>query len=405
MTVPQTFDAVVVGGGPAGATAATDLARRGRSVLLLNRAKGTKPCGAIPPKLIEEFDIPEALLVSRVTAARMVSPSARRVDMPIEGGFVGMVDRDLFDEWLRQRAAAAGAERRNGIFEHLTRDADGTAILEYRLQSARPAIERVRARAVIGADGAASAVARQTVSGAHHMRHLSAYQEIIRSPTQSQLDFDSSRCDFYYRGALSPDFYSWILPHGDETSVGTVTGQRGFALARSVLALRRENGLDDVETLRREVAPIPLRPLPRWDNGRDVVLAGDAAGVVAPASGEGLYYAMAGGRLAAQAVDLLCERGDGRVLATARKRFMKEHGQVFWILGMMQRFWYTSDCRRERFVSICRDHDVQKFSLGAYMNKELPRATLATHLRIFCRNLALDTLANEVIARPRPIDL
>jgi geranylgeranyl reductase len=54
-------------------------------------------------------------------------------------------------------------------------------------------------------------------------------------------------------------------------------------------------------TLRREGAPIPMKPLPRWDNGRDVVLAGDAAGVVAPASGEGIYYAMTGGRLAAEA--------------------------------------------------------------------------------------------------------
>ena len=45
-----------------------------------------------------------------------------------------------------------------------------------------------------------------------------------------------------------------------------------------------------------------MKPLPRWDNGRDVVLAGDAAGVVAPASGEGIYYAMVGGRMAAEAV-------------------------------------------------------------------------------------------------------
>lgn len=67
-------------------------------------------------------------------------------------------------------------------------------------------------------------------------------------------------------------------------------------------ALRQAAGLGEVETLRREGAPIPLRPLPRWDNGRDVVLAGDAAGAVAPASGEGIYYGMVGGRLAAEAL-------------------------------------------------------------------------------------------------------
>ena len=68
-------------------------------------------------------------------------------------------------------------------------------------------------------------------------------------------------------------------------------------------ATARDRGLAGAETIRREGAPIPLRPMRRWDNGRDVVLAGDAAGVVAPASGEGIYYAMLGGRLAADAVE------------------------------------------------------------------------------------------------------
>ena len=68
------------------------------------------------------------------------------------------------------------------------------------------------------------------------------------------------------------------------------------------------------KTIRKEGAPIPLKPLKRWDNGRDVVLAGDAAGVVAPASGEGIYYAMLGGRLAAEAVEECLATGDARAL-------------------------------------------------------------------------------------------
>ncbi|MDP1369104.1 hypothetical protein Q6248_29610, partial [Klebsiella pneumoniae] len=77
---------------------------------------------------------------------------------------------------------------------------------------------------------------------------------------------------------------------------------------------------------------------------------------------------MLGGRLAADAVAQLLATGDARALATARRRFMREHGRVFWVLGMMQRFWYCSDKRRERFVSICRDRDVQQLTFDAYMH-------------------------------------
>ncbi len=397
MTDPRTFDVVVIGGGPAGATAAHDLALQGRSVLLLDRAGRTKPCGgAIPPRLIKDFAIPDALLVARATAARMVSPKDERVDIPIDNGFVGMVDRDAFDEWLRRRAAACGAQRRIGTFERLTRDEDGTSVVHFAERTAECAAgdkrqtvpASVRARAVIGADGARSEVARQAVPGAERTKYVFAYHEIIRTPAVPPAGFDGSRCDVYYRGTLSPDFYGWVFPHGDTMSVGTGSADKGFSLRGAVGGLRAAAGLAGAETLRREGAPIPMKPLPRWDNGRDVVLAGDAAGVVAPASGEGIYYAMAGGRLAAEAVQAYLSTGNARALALARKRFMKAHGTVFWVLGMMQRFWYSNDRRRERFVSICKDRDVQQLTFESYMNKQLVRRKPMAHVRIFFKDLA-----------------
>ncbi len=387
----DTFDAVVVGGGPAGATVADDLARAGRRVLLLDRAGRIKPCGgAIPPRAIQDFEIPDHLLVAKARSARMIAPSNQAVNMPIEGGYVGMVDRDVFDEWLRTRAADNGAVRRTGTFETLDRDTDGTALVCFRPKGAAKgeALEAVRARVVIGADGARSGVARQAIPGADRVPCVFAYHEIIRSPEGGSVDFEPSRCDIYYQGHLSPDFYAWIFPHGGCTSVGVGSANKGFSLRGAVTDLRAMTGLDTMETIRTEGAPIPLKPLKKWDNGRDVLVVGDAAGIVAPASGEGIYYAMEGGRRVAEAVERRLATDDVRALAGARKAFMKDHGRVFWVLGIMQHFWYRNDKRRERFVKICEDPDVQKLTWDAYMNKRLVRSKPAAHARIFFKDLA-----------------
>jgi geranylgeranyl reductase len=319
----------------------------------------------------------------------MISPADKRVDIPIEGGYVGMVDREHFDEWLRERAAQAGAVRETGRFERIERDAKGDAIVHWTSEGGDGTTQRqAHARCVIGADGGRSAVAHQEIAGWDRGRFVFAYHEVVRKPEAPPPGYDGSRCDVIYRGTVSPDFYGWVFPHGQTLSIGTGSADKGFSLRASTAALRREIGLGDASTVRREGAPIPMKPLPRWDNGRDVVLVGDAAGVVAPASGEGIYYAMASARMAAECVALFLQTGQTRHLAQVRKRFLKEHGRVFWVLGIMQRFWYSSDKRRERFVDICRDKDVQQLTFDAYMHKRLVRKRPMAHVRIFFKDMA-----------------
>lgn len=387
----EEFDVAVIGGGPCGATAANDLAGIGYRVLMLDRDGRIKPCGgAVPPKLLEEFAIPDSLLEARVTSARMISPKQQTVDMPI-GGFVGMVDRCSFDNWLRERAARSGVTWRKGRYIETVREdrREGRQgpLVRYRAKDGGQMVT-IRARVVVGADGATSVVARQNLRGADRIPHVFAYHEIVNSPHHTTQHFDPRRCDVYYQGSISPDFYGWVFPHGERTSIGMGTAIKGFSLRGAVQRLRASSGLQAAETVRSEGAPIPLRTLRRWDNGRDCVVAGDAAGAVAPSSGEGIYYAMSSGRYAANAVGEFLESGNPRALRLARRHFMRAHGRVFWILGIMQRFWYSSDKRREKFVKICRDPDVQRLTWEAYMNKRLVRAKPVAHVRIFFKDLA-----------------
>ncbi|MEL6641206.1 MAG: geranylgeranyl diphosphate reductase [Pseudomonadota bacterium] len=380
------YDVIVVGGGPSGATAAEDLARSGHKVAFIDRDGRIKPCGgAIPPRLIEDFFIPDEQLVAKVTTARMISPTQRHVDIPIENGFVGMVDRKGFDPYLRDRAAQAGAHPYRGTFVRIDRDENGTHVV-YRDKISGNEMS-LTTQLVIGADGARSKVAATEVEGGDVIPYVIAYHEIIAAPEPTE-DYDPMRCDVIYDGEISPDFYGWIFPHGASASVGMGSMVKEVDLKGATAALRQTAGLAECKTLRKEGAPIPLKPLDRWDNGKDVVLAGDAAGVVAPSSGEGIYYAMVGGRVAATAAAATLASGRVKDLQLARRMFMKEHKQVFRVLGAMQNAYYRSDERRERFVSLCHDVDVQRLTFEAYMNKKLVKARPLAHLKIGIKNIA-----------------
>ncbi len=290
----------------------------------------------------------------------------------------------------RERAALAGARRETGNFEFLSRDADGTLVVHYSSseRNGPDNLHQVRTRLLVGADGARSRIARQAIPGGEEVECVFAYHEIVSAPAPAAVSgYDGSRCDVYYQGRLSPDFYGWVFPHGETTSVGVGSAVKGFDLRAATKLLRKQAGLVHQETIREEGAPLPLKPLRRWDNGRDAVLVGDAAGVVAPSSGEGIYYAMLCGRLAAEAAVEFLATGDTKALAQVRKRFMRLHGRVFMVLGFMQRFWYRSDKRRERFVAICEDPDVQRLVWESYLNKRFVRTDPLAHLRVFFKDI------------------
>ena len=97
---------------------------------------------------------------------------------------------------------------------------------------------------------------------------------------------------------------------------------------------------------------------------------------------------MFGGRVAASAAAACLKSAKVKDLQLGRKLFMKDHKNVFKVLGAMQNAYSKSDERRERFVSLCHDVDVQNLTIETYMNKELVAARPLAHLNIGIKNLS-----------------
>ena len=191
---------------------------QGRSVLLLDRAGRIKPCGgAIPPRArCATSTSPTVARRPGVGRAHVLAERARGRHARSTDGFVGMVDREHFDEWLRRARRAAGANAAMPHFETLTRDADGTAIVNYAHQGQRQGRDDGAGprKSVIGADGALSLVARQDQCQTPIVSpYVFAYHEIIRSAaSRRRRRYDATRCDVYLSGRLLARFLRLDLP-------------------------------------------------------------------------------------------------------------------------------------------------------------------------------------------------
>ena len=287
---------------------------RAARVLLLDKAGRIKPCGgAIPPRLIRDFDIPDHMH-RRPGQCRAHDRAVRP-----RGGHA---DRRRLRRHGRPRAfrRIPARPRRRGRRRtpHRQLRADRRAMPTASpssntrhkggdLMAPRPrraARDRRRRRAQSGWRSRQCRARTRCPASSPTTRSSRP-----RSTRRRQIR-RASAATCSTRASISPDFYAWIFPHGDNRQHRHRLGAEGLLAARlGRPSCASATGLDKARhhPPRRRADPAEAAAK-RWDNGRDVVLAGDAAGVVAPASGEGIYYAMLGGRLAAEAAEAFCHR-------------------------------------------------------------------------------------------------
>jgi geranylgeranyl reductase family protein len=286
-------DVLVVGAGPSGSSAATHLARGGARVLLADKARfpRDKPCGGgLTGRALKRIPVDPSPVVERDVdrfelRLRYGSRFARTHTEPL----IRMTQRRRLDAFLAENAAAAGAEFRDRARVEVT-ELDETGV------TARVGAETVRADVLVGADGANGVVARAAGVGDGIVRGVA----LVGNVPLDALGGDLERTAVIELAVL-PGGYGWVFPKGDHANLG-VGGWGGPRLREHLGRLAGEHGLslDDLTDLRGH--RLPMRRLGTPAGTGRVLLVGDAAGLVDPLSGDGMYEAFVSARLAADAI-------------------------------------------------------------------------------------------------------
>lgn len=396
---------IVVGANCGGSVAAGDLAATGAEVILLERElKRKKPCGgAIPPKAMSEFGIPRSIIERKVTQATVIGPSGASVEMDVRGtvpredDYIIMLTREVLDRTLREKAQNAGAELREASFIAQEPQSDGTIRVRVRYRNERE--ETLTCDALVGADGAGSTVAKSV--GRPPVRYASAIQERLELPDEAMAYYEN-RAELYLGDDISPDFYGWVFPKTDHVAVGTGCrpehANASYAFLEGVKA-RAGSKLRGAKRILLEGHPLPMHRNKKLVFGR-TLLVGDAAGMVAHTSGEGIYFSMAAGRLAASALTGFF--GYNGKLETYEKNWQKKYGAMFDFLEFLERIAYTGNRKREWFTDMCRVDTVQKLTFDSYLFKDMATVKPFDHLNLMYEG-AIGAVTNWWLAPRTPL--
>jgi geranylgeranyl reductase family protein len=292
-------DAIVVGAGPAGSTAARLLSQGGASVLLLDKHSfpRDKPCGGgvtLRAASVQDLDLSsviERTIYGARFSLRLGSSFERRFHQPL----TYMTQRCRLDEHLARQAAVSGADFHDG---EAVRSVEGAG---ERSRGQRLTVRTDKStytgRVLIGADGANGVTAR--ASGLQ-----SRFEEAValegNIPFARDIPADWREYVGIDLGGLAGG-YGWVFPKAEHLNLGVGAWKyAGFTLRPKLAELSHRYGFDPtaLENLRGHHLPVRIHGSPIASGS--VALAGDAAGLIDPLSGEGIHMAFASGRLAAE---------------------------------------------------------------------------------------------------------
>ena len=295
------YDAVVIGAGPAGLFASLRLAQSGLRVALLEEHQvigdPVHCTGILAREAFDQFDLPSNVILNELNTARFISPSGRDVVYRTRAIEAVAIDREAFDAGLAERARRAGADLRH--------DARATAVQvdECGVTVTVAARPDVRARVCILACGGRYALHRQLGLTVPSMFLHTAQRELpVERPGDVEVHFGSH---------VAPQGFGWVVPVRRGTRfyarIGVMSEDRSPTYFDGMVARVSERwGVRAVDGSPRQKI-LPLNRIART-HGNRLLVVGDAAGLVKPTTGGGIYYSLVSASIAADVlIDALSE--------------------------------------------------------------------------------------------------
>jgi geranylgeranyl reductase family protein len=325
LTDAQLRDVVVIGAGPAGSITARLLAEQGHDVVLLEEhAQAGQPVhctGLLGLEAFDEFQLPRELILQEAHAARFSGGAGKSISVRSHRVNAAVIDRARLDAHLARRARSAGVDLRCGWRAETIAITSRNVTVDVRAGDAPP----VRARACVLACGASYRFHRQLGLG---------LPDVFLQSAQLETPFpDWPEIEVCFGREVAPSGFAWVVPFKRSGTpyarIGlmsdTRSGERFGAFAASLCA-RAGVPASDLAAPRQKM--LPLGPVGRTFGDR-VVAVGDAAGIVKPTTGGGIYYGLLSGTLAAETLGrgLREDRLDARFLRRYEARWRTRLGQ------------------------------------------------------------------------------
>jgi len=301
------YDVVVVGGGPAGSATANLLSHSGYSVAVMEEhAEVGKPvscAGLVTERVLDMAGIDDSVIINRIRGAHVHSPGGRKISIGGDRTHAFVIDRERFDKEMADMAISEGAEYMLNWKVSEAYKKDGEIVVAGK--------EKIRCRALVGADGARSTIAR-CFNFPEPREYIYAMQTVV--PYEMEKEF----VEIFLGNNIAPKFFAWLIPEGKKARIGVGVG-KGYNPREYFEKFLKIVGAGK-EKMNAGIIPLGLRSRFSQDN---IFLVGDAAAQVKATSGGGIYPGLVGADILASSIKKFME-GDGH---NYEKEYMKKFGK------------------------------------------------------------------------------